>query len=298
MGLGLIGGSIGLGLRRAGGYRVIGFDTDPQTLELAVSLGAIDRAAQALNEVTDCDAIVVAVPLLAMEGAFRALARALEECAVRRPQLIMDVGSAKRSVMGWARACFEGNVPFVGGHPMAGTEHHGIKAATSEMFRTAAFVLTPSEWADQHSIALARSIATDLGARPVMMDPESHDRMVAATSHLPLLCAAAISSIAAARADSDPDMWVLAGGGFRDSTRVASGAPELGTGIMLANADEIRRALEELIGILSGVLGWLEASDSDDATQALTSFFDEGRRSRAEWLATLGPRRGHEHANV
>jgi prephenate dehydrogenase len=230
IGLGLIGGSVALGLRGSGWY-VTGQDTDRATAESAIERGVVD----ALGIDPSADITVVAVPVLAAADQVK---RALAETT----GAVTDVGSVKAAI---CAAC--GDPRFVGGHPMAGSELDGLDGAQADLFEGAVWVLTPTADSDDQVFATVASLAGSLGAEVVALSPERHDQLVAVVSHVPHLTAATLMGLASERAEEHAALLRLAAGGFRDMTRVASGRPGIWLDICAENRPAIVEVLDQLI---------------------------------------------------
>lgn len=276
VGVGLIGGSIGLALRaaRSSDYEVVGWDTDAAALAGALERGAIDRAAQgAAAAAAAADLVVVATPVDLMPQTFAALAGAVPAHAV-----VTDAGSAKVAVVEAGEAHWGSR--FVGGHPMAGSERHGIEAADERLFDDAWWIMTPTSTTSSTSYALVADLVTATGARPVAVDPLVHDDLVARLSHLPQITASALVEVAVASGDGDT-LLGLAAGGFRDVTRIAASSPDLWVAIIRSNARAVLEALEGLRGRLAGA-GELIAEGRWDELRA---WLDRSRRARTELFA-------------
>ena len=230
IGLGLIGGSVALGLRRAGWY-VTGDDSDRGTADAAVARGVVD----ALGLEPSADITVVAVPVLAAADQVK---RALAETT----GAVTDVGSVKAAI---CAACDDPR--FVGGHPMAGSELDGLDGAQADLFEGAVWVLTPTADSDDAVFAAVASLAGSLGAEVVALSPERHDQLVAVVSHVPHLTAATLMGLASERAEEHAALLRLAAGGFRDMTRVASGRPGIWLDICAENRTAIVDVLDQMI---------------------------------------------------
>ncbi len=236
IGLGLIGGSIALGLRRQG-WHLSGDDSDPVTARAALDRGVVDQLGlDAAAEIT-----FVAVPVLA---AVDQVKRALAETS----GAVTDVGSVKAAICAAAA-----DTRFVGGHPMAGSELDGLDGAQGELFEGAVWVLTPGTDSDDTVFAKVASVVAGLGAEVVALAPERHDQLVAVVSHVPHLTAATLMGLASERADEHAALLRLAAGGFRDMTRVASGRPAIWLDICAENRVAIVEVLDQLIGGLTDV---------------------------------------------
>ena len=233
-GVGLIGGSIGLGLQgRFLAERVVGLDPDPAALDAARGLGVIDAARlEAGPWLAEADLVVLATPVRSLERLARELITHLRPDAI-----ITDVGSVKAPLV----HALAGH-RFVGGHPMAGSERGGVLHADASLLENAVWVLTPTAETDPEALRLVRDVVDALGARPIEVDPDLHDRLVATVSHLPYLAALALTR-AVGLADERDLLALLAAGGFRDLTRVASGSPRMSRDMVVANRDAVRTAL-------------------------------------------------------
>lgn len=271
LGVGLIGGSIGLAARRRLGAHVLGYDPDASALEQALRLEAIDEGcAEPAEAVREADYVFVATPVGAtLTAAREALAAAPQDCVVS------DLGSTKRRI---ARELSDPRM--VPGHPMAGAETAGVKGADESLFDGAVWYLTPHERTQARALARLSAMIEQLGAEPVAIDAEAHDRLMASVSHLPhvlanLLVAQALRAAPAAGADG-PLAGVGTNPSFRDATRVAGANTAVWTDIYLANADLLAEVLDEAIRELSGVRDALDAEDE----QALAAWNDAARAAR------------------
>ena len=232
IGVGLIGGSLALALRRAGAVTtVVGFDRDNAALERAAALGVIDTAAESITEAARlADLVVVAVPVRAIGLVLHDVALAMQPGAV-----VTDVGSTKGEVVRLARGELrELFARFVPGHPIAGRETSGVENAAPDLFRGARVVLTPEAETAADALELVRGAWEAVGGRVATAKAVDHDRIFAAVSHLPHLLSFALVSEIAARADA-AELLGFAAGGFRDFTRIAASSPEMWRDIALQN---------------------------------------------------------------
>lgn len=240
VGVGLIGGSVARAARAAGLCReIIGWDASPATRLRAQELGVIDRAPADLATLArDCDMVVLATPLGAMEGLMQQLVGSLRPDAV-----LSDVGSAKRSVIESARRVF-GALPagFVPAHPIAGTERSGVEASFAGLFQRRCVILTPLETTAPWATAKTRALWEGMGAEVVEMDAAHHDEVLAATSHLPHVLAFALVDTLA-QMNEHSEIFRYAAGGFRDFTRIASSEPIMWRDICLANGEAVLSVL-------------------------------------------------------
>jgi prephenate dehydrogenase len=275
IGLGLVGGSIALGLHRRG-WRVHGDDASSDAVDRALARNVIDAAGLE----RDATITFVAVPVLAVADQVK---RALDETT----GVVTDVGSVKAPV---CAACDDPR--FVGGHPMAGSELDGLDGADADMFNGAIWVLTPVAHSDDHTLSAVSAAVRALGAEVVALTPEKHDQVVAVVSHVPHLAAATLMQLASDRADEHAALLRLAAGGFRDMTRIASGHPDIWLDICVENRVAIVTALDGLIGRLSEVRGVVDNADRPALHAALLAARDArtnlpGRVAHPEALAEV-----------
>jgi prephenate dehydrogenase len=266
VGTGLIGASIGLGLRRAG-WEVTGWDPDPAHMDEAAARGALDPVGSPHELLTAAPNVVV---LAAPPAAVIAAVGELETTA-----LVMDVAGVKAPVLAANRLR-----RFVGSHPMAGREVAGPAAASATLFRGAAWVVV-ADGADQDDVALAESVIVALGARPVRMTAADHDLAVAAISHLPQLLACSLMNEAADRTDA----LELVAGSFRDLTRVAASDPGLWVDVLAANRGPVLDVLEDFLGRLHILADRIAAGDVAEISRVLERAHRERRRLGPQTIA-------------
>jgi len=257
VGTGLIGASVGLAARQAGIASVAGYDPDADALATAVARGAVDEQAGSLEEaLTNADLALVAAPVTAVPAQVAAALRASgDRCTVT------DVGSTKGAV---CRAA-AGERRFIGGHPVCGSEARGPAHANPDLFRGATWFLTPVATTDPERYRSLHGFVAALGALPVAVDPDAHDRLVALTSHLPHALANLLLNQAGVSRVDGHEPLAAAGGSLRDMTRVAGANPRVWVDIFLDNAEplgvalaEHRRRVEQLEAALAeGDAGWL-----------------------------------------
>ncbi|MFH1086082.1 MAG: prephenate dehydrogenase, partial [Chloroflexota bacterium] len=239
VGLGLMGGSLAAALSAARACRkVVGVARRPVTLETARMLRLIDEGTQDLADgVAQADVVVLATPVRDILEKLDTIGPLLKPGAV-----LMDVGSTKAAICA-AMARLPEHVQPVGGHPMCGKESSGLTMAEPDLYRGRVFVLAPLERTSSEALALARELVVAVGARPLVLEAERHDRMVAAISHLPYLLAVTLVAAADTLARDDPLTWALAAGGFRDTSRVAAGSIPMMLDILATNRAPILEAL-------------------------------------------------------
>ncbi len=285
VGLGLIGSSIGLGLRRwsaenvRGGQpalEVVGFDSNLDRQSQAKKIGAVDRTEWELRKVVDnADLVVLAAPVLALKEILADIAPLLKHGTA-----VTDVASTKAEIIDWANEILPRTVSFIGGHPMAGKET-SIEGADGDLFRGATWCICPSVLATDESIRTVLGMVNALGAEPYFVDPHEHDAYVAGISHLPFVASSALMNALAADS-SWRDMKSLTAGGFRDMTRLASGSPEMHRDVVMTNRAAVQRWLAAYIAELEDFRSRL-ANDDETAADELLAFFTNGRDRRAEW---------------
>lgn len=279
VGVGLLGGSLGLSLRRSGRVRrVTGIDVSGEVLDQARALGAIDEGTVDLRAgVRNAGLVFVATPV----GQVSDLVVRIASLA-SAPTLISDVGSTKAMICRSVAGILPPGVSFVGGHPMTGSERTGVQNADPYLFQGAVYVLTPLP-GQQGSLQLKlmESLVRDMGAEPLIMDPEEHDTVVACVSHVPHLVAAGLVNAAGDMVLSQGNTLGLAAGGFRDLTRIASGDPVLWRDICLSNP-----AMIEVISHFESALGRLK-----DAVAARCGDRLEAELARARTVRAALPSR-------
>ena len=264
VGVGLLGGSVAKAARQGGlARRIVGIGRDAGRLQPALDDGTLDLAVTDLDAgVRDADFILLAAPVLTIEGLLERVWRAAPAAGA----VVTDVGSTKRNIVRAAeRLAATRPLAFVGSHPMAGSEQAGYRVARPDLFRGATVIVTPTETTELAALKKTTEFWEALGARVSSLDPETHDRTVAAISHLPHLIACALVD-GAARAE--PAALEFAARGFRDTTRIAGGDPDMWAEIFLANRDALTATVEafrEALGELQQVID----GDRADALRAV-----------------------------
>lgn len=247
LGPGLLGGSVALAAKSSG-YETILWGRNPDRVEATKALG-LEATTDLPDAVSQADLIVLAVPVGVMPVLAQQLKPHLKEGAV-----VTDVGSVKAFPHQMASDC---GLPFIGSHPMAGSEQTGIEAARKDLFRGAACILTNDGGLPEKDVKALDEFWVALGCRITTMTASDHDRAVARISHLPHAMAVATAS-AALRSPEDED---LAAGGYRDTTRVASGDPAMWAEIMIENRGALTAALEDAQNEIREMLDHLANSD-------------------------------------
>jgi prephenate dehydrogenase len=280
LGVGLIGGSIGLAARDSmEDAEVVGFGRSPERLERARALGAVDRVARSLEEALEgAEACFACGPVGVLPDQVRAaLAAAPAGC------VITDVGSAKRQLVESID-----DERFVGGHPIAGAESSGVEHARPDLFQGAVWYLTPLERSSGLLYERVHRLVVAFGARPVAIDAATHDRLLAAVSHLPHVLANVLVSQAARELAAEAEPLPRVGPSFRDATRVAGASSEVWTDIYLANREAIAAEIEETVERLREVAVSLRAGDVG-AVEAWNERAREDRRRLLEADLVGGP---------
>ncbi|RDV80935.1 prephenate dehydrogenase [Ammonifex thiophilus] len=266
VGVGLIGGSLGLALRRRGKAReVVGVGRSAERLRQAQLLGAVDSfTTDPAEGVKGADLVVVATPIGAIVPTLESLAPHLEPGTV-----VTDVGSTKREIVEAAeKLAAKYSFAFVGGHPMAGSERTGVENADPYLFENAYYILTPTPSTPAEAISRVEELVEAVGARKVAIPPDLHDYYVAAVSHLPHCLASALCNLIASLPEKEA-ILPLAAGGFRDTTRVAAGDPALWRDILLTNTDPLRELLALLLQVLQELEGLLAKKDARELEEWL-----------------------------
>ena len=278
VGVGLIGGSFALALRRAGVVAtLVGVDRNAQALERAAALGVIDTAAESVSDAASgADLVVIAVPVRAIGPVLHDVALAMEPHAV-----VTDVGSTKGDVIAAARGELRAHFArFVAGHPIAGRESSGVDAAVPDLFKGARVVLAPSAETAPDAVDLVRACWEAAGGRVTLLDAARHDQIFAAVSHLPHLLSFALVSELASREDGG-ELFAFAAGGFRDFTRIAASSPEMWRDIALQNRTALLEEIDRYGARLAVFRELVERGDGP----GLQRLMAEARASRQ----ALGP---------
>jgi prephenate dehydrogenase len=277
IGVGLIGGSFALALKKARRCReVVGVGRSRKNLVVARRRGIIDSiSADVAQAVQGADLVLLTTPVGQFERAFRAMAPHLKPSA-----LVTDGGSTKRDVVAAARRGLGRRIgQFVPAHPVAGAEKSGAAAASADLFKGRRVILTPLKENTPASVRRVKSLWQACGARVNAMSPAAHDKVLAAVSHLPHVLAYALVSELKGRANAAA-LFAHAAGGFRDFTRIASSHPEMWRDICVANRDEIVRELRRYLRRLKRV----EKLVRGGRGAALERLFEQAREARDRWL--------------
>ena len=278
VGLGLMGASLCLDLTRGHLCREVrGVARRTDVVLEAFFSGAVDEATNDLHTgVQGADVVLLATPVRTIVATLRELGPYLWPGT-----LVMDMGSTKAEICA-AMAALPPGVQPVGGHPMCGKETAGFAAAEPGLYVDAPWVLAPLARTDPAALTLAAELAQAVGARPVVLAPERHDRLVAAVSHLPFLLASALVHAVAQAGDDDPQVWKLAAGGFRDTSRVAASDTRMFLDILFTNRAAVLEQLDAFACHLGEVRRLLAAGDE----AALERKLAQSQRARSDWKQT------------
>ncbi|MEM9452399.1 MAG: prephenate/arogenate dehydrogenase [Cyanobacteria bacterium P01_E01_bin.6] len=263
VGLGLIGGSLGLDFRALNKHTVIGVSRRPETCAKAIQRGVVDDAHTDITFVASADVIFICTPIAYIASTVDQLIPHLSSTTI-----LTDVGSVKASIVRTVEPLWPN---FVGGHPMAGTAESGIDAALSKLFVDRAYVITPTQKTLPDSIAMIESLARSLHSKTYICTPDDHDRAVAWISHLPVMVSASL--IEACLNEPSDDVLTLArtiaSSGFRDTSRVGGGNPELGMMMARYNRDEVVRSLKAYQTQLSTITQCIETESWSELEEIL-----------------------------
>ena len=240
---------------------VVGSDTDPRTLRKALDRGVVASASADTSIVDMADVVFIGAPIKAMRDVFAQLS------GRTAGKVVSDMASTKATVMDWASSA---GIDLVGGHPMCGKEQSGIDAADASMFKGAPWVLTRSE-------PVLTELIEAVGAHPIVMDAETHDRLVAGVSHAAFLLSVGYV-LAVSRRTDWPEASRLAASGFRDMSRLAAGDPELYAGVTRTNRAQLIEQLDAVTAELARLRRHLEADDA-----RLVELFEEAQAVRERW---------------
>ncbi|MEW6443294.1 MAG: prephenate dehydrogenase/arogenate dehydrogenase family protein [bacterium] len=289
VGVGLIGGSLARAAKQKGLIgTVVGLGRGKENLLKALELGVIDvLELDWARGLRDADLIVLATPVCSLPELLAKTA------SCRDPQsTVTDVGSVKLPIVQQAEAVFSVPSPFVGGHPIAGTEHSGVEASFATLFERRSCILTPSERTDPAALRSVRRLWEAVGSEVVIMDPERHDRIMGFVSHLPHMVAYALVDAVRTADEQGGDISAYSAGGFRDFTRIASSHPEMWRDICLMNGDAILEAMDAFDKSIGQIRRLVKRRDGE----GLRRLFLRSRRTRAKFLENnscdRAPRKG------
>jgi prephenate dehydrogenase len=281
VGVGLLGGSLGLALKkRRLAAEVVGFVRREASVLECRKKGVVDLATLDLaRAVAGAELIVLCTPLSQMRDLVKCLLPSLTG-----PAVLTDVGSVKASVVRELEALVaKAGSEFIGSHPMAGAEKSGVSAARADLFVNAVCVTTPTPKSNRSAHRKVESLWKSVGCRLLRLTPAAHDELVSRSSHLPHVIASEVAGLVLDPAHPKQQP-ALCANGFRDVTRIASGSPEMWRDIALANRENLVRRLEEFMSDLKEFKGALKRKDE----RAIASFFESAKRRRDAWSAGAG----------
>jgi prephenate dehydrogenase len=277
IGVGLIGGSFSLALKKARVVRrVVGVGRTKKNLDTAMRLGVIDEASRdAATAIRDADLVLIGTPVGQMPEVMAEIAPALGPATV-----VTDGGSTKQNVIVHARRFLGAHFErFVPSHPIAGTENSGAASAFAELYRDRNVIMVPQTETKPSAVRFVRAAWEACGARIVRLDARQHDEIFAAVSHLPHVVAFALVSMLAKRRNART-LLGFSGGGLRDTVRIAGSSPEMWRDICMANRDALLELLDAYSDELELARGAIENADGD----ALSDMFERARSARSRWL--------------
>ncbi len=268
IGVGLIGGSLGMILKRDGlADSVVGVGRRIENLKTAVELGAIDRyVSDAKDGVRDADLVILATPVDTYERHVKEWGSSLKPGAI-----VSDVGSVKGALVEQAETLLPTTVRFVGAHPIAGKEKTGVAAGSVTLFKGARCILTPTTRTDPQALQAIRALWEAAGSIVLTMDPMLHDKVLGAVSHLPHIAAFALINALTEvqQTTTELDLLAYSGGGLRDTTRIAASSPEMWRDIFLWNRDNLVVQIETYERHLQRLKQFIQAGDGPAIEQEL-----------------------------
>jgi prephenate dehydrogenase len=276
VGVGLLGGSLGLAIKqRRLAARVEGYVRRPEAATEAVRLGVVDAATCDLAAaVGGADLVVFCTPIAQMRALSERVAKCLDKGAI-----VTDVGSVKGTVVAELEPVFSAaGAVFIGSHPMAGGEKMGATAARGDLFNNAVCVVTPTPQSPRTAVVRVEQFWHELGSRVLRLTPDLHDEFVSRSSHLPHVIAAELANYVLSPA-LPKDQALLCASGFRDTTRIASGSPEMWRDISMAN----RRHLARVLGVFIEDLQEFQHALEHEDVRAIEEFFTKAKQRRDAW---------------
>lgn len=282
-GVGLIGGSLALCFKDKPGIRITGHSPNPQSVQRMLQRGVVDDATTSIEEAAvNADFIFLCVPVSMLPSYLDQLVK----LPLKRGCIITDVGSTKASIARYAAQLKLEDVYFIGGHPMAGSERSGIEAASYLLFENAYYVLTPSPNTPEHAVNTLAELLQATRAQIIRVDPEQHDEIVGAISHLPHIIAVALVNQVCDYNDSNSLYKSLAAGGFRDITRIASSEPVIWRDILINNREILLEQLETWNDHMAHFIQMLKTSDGDGIEAAFkkANLFRSGIADRRQGM--------------
>lgn len=276
IGVGLIGGSLGLALKQSlkNEIYITGYGRNKDNLREAKKLGAIDSIALNLEDAADSDIIYLSTPVLKIVPIIKELTPFLNPNTI-----ITDAGSTKGEIFSEIKRILPKNIYYIAGHPMTGREKSGVTAASADLFKDKTYIIIKDEETPQNAYDKLMNILKNIGAKFSYLPIEAHDSAASVISHLPHIAAAGLVHLLKQSENLDTAKYLI-GGGFRDTTRIASSDPDMWADILMTNKDAIARDIDKYIDILSDIKSAVTAKDRDK----FYSFFDESKKFRDNLL--------------
>ncbi|KSU63464.1 prephenate dehydrogenase [[Bacillus] enclensis] len=276
VGMGLIGGSLALCIKEEHPHAtIIGYDVNQKELRLAKTLGVIDEMAQTFEHAAEkADLIIISTPVTQTEK----IMKILHNTNLKQGVIITDTGSTKGQIMKAARPLSEKGIPFIGGHPMAGSHKSGVSAAKKILFENAFYMFTPSENIEDHEIQSLEKWLGGTRAKFLIVPPKEHDELTGMISHFPHIIAASLVHQAKDSSQEHPYLRRLAAGGFRDITRIASSSPVMWKDITMQNSQVLMDILEKWKIEMEEVIHMVKEKDAEE----LYRYFYEAKVFRDE----------------
>lgn len=285
IGMGLVGASVAGAIRKSWpDVCITGLDTDERTRNVALERGLVDEvlgnADERFTELlkNECDLVILATPVDVDEPYFKAIAESGYK------GIVTDTSSTKGRIVAMADATLRYPENFVPGHPMAGSEVNGIEGARDDLFQGAYWIVCPNEDTPPDHIPALHELITGVGARMITIPREQHDRAIAVVSHVPHFVASSLVTLADRASDDQQAILRLAAGGFKDTTRIAAGSPNLWCGIAFDNAEQVKAGIEDMREILESFSRALDTGDRAGLTQLLAQAADVRRSLPVAWV--------------
>ncbi|MFH1904470.1 MAG: prephenate dehydrogenase [bacterium] len=265
-GVGLIGGSVGMAIKKNGlADEVIGIGRDIRRLRRAVLAGAVDRVTtDYIKEVKDADLVILSMHIKSSIEVAKRIAPFLKRDAV-----VTDVESTKELFCKKMQGILPNGIHFVGTHPIAGLERHGVDVATHRLFNGAVCVITKTSKTNKDALLKVKKLWNKIGANVVLFSPSQHDKLVALTSHLPHIAAVSLVNAMGKTETVDKDLKLVIGKGFKDTTRIASSSPQMWQEICITNKKNILDALSRFQRELDKIYKLINKSDREGLTKEL-----------------------------
>ena len=273
IGTGLIGGSIALAIRKNHDVKIIGHDINNEQLFKAEQLSVIDESAEQLKSAAEsADLIILASPVEETKKIMQEIAK----WKLKDNVFITDVGSTKRDIMNLANDLWNGEVTFIGGHPMAGSHKTGVESAKAHLFENAFYILTPQNNTPFSKVEELKGWLKGTKSNFLVLDASEHDYITGSVSHFPHIVAASLVKQVKKHSDQNPLISMMAAGGFRDITRIASSSPKMWKDIVIQNKDTLLKLLDDWIMEMENVKSIIQS----DSEKAISRYFEEAKAFR------------------